>query len=151
MVSESKRNIQSIPCSCHCSNSQQKVYFKNTRRISLVFFETGEERLPPDLERINNSMPECQGQRAHIHMAGTMQTVIYAAHHHPDSAFNPDLEKKHHFLLTPAASSLPGAATRSPWGYRGEVPPNPSAFPGCNSSLCSQQLHGHELHALPTR
>lgn len=34
-----------------------------------------------------------KGSAAHIHMAGTMQTVIYAPHHRPDSAFNPDLEK----------------------------------------------------------
>jgi len=35
-----------------------------------------------------------KGSTAHIHMAGTMQTVIYASHHHPDRAFNPDLKKK---------------------------------------------------------
>lgn len=60
-------------------------------------------------------MPECQGQCAHIHMAGTMQTVRYAAHHHPDSAFNPDLEKNITFfwLQQPAPSLVL------------EVPPNP--------------------------
>lgn len=65
-------------------------------------------------------MPECQGQRAHIHMAGTMQTVIYAAHHHPDSAFNPDLEKKPS-LSSDSSSQFPPRhchplTVELPWG-----------------------------------
>lgn len=79
-----------------------------------------------------------KGSTAHIHMAGTMQTVIYASHHHPDSAFNPDLEKNITFFwlqqLIHSLSLLPHNTKDycTLFVYFGVASPNSSAFADCN-------------------
>lgn len=89
-----------------------------------------------------------KGSAAHIHMAGTTQTVIYASHHHPDSAFNPDLEKNITFFwlqqLIHSLSLLPhntkDCCTLSV--HFGAASPSSSALTAGDVSLCSQQLRG---------
>lgn len=91
-----------------------------------------------------------KGSTAHIHMAGTTQTVIYASHHHPDSAFNPDLEKTITFFWLQQLIHAPSLLLRNAKDYRtlflhfGVASPNSSAFADCNFSLCSQRLHRNE-------
>lgn len=98
-----------------------------------------------------------KGSTAHIHMAGTMQTVIYASHHHPDSAFNPDLEKNHHFLLATTAIHSPSLLPRNTKDYCtlsvyfGVASPNSLTSADCNFSLCSQQLHRNERNLFTRR
>lgn len=88
-----------------------------------------------------------KGSTAHIHMAGTMQTVIYASHHHPDSAFNPDLEKNITFFWLQQLIHSPSLLPHNTkdccmlFVYFGVASPNSSPFADYNFSLSSQQLH----------